>query len=72
MKIFFNYRANSSLVDGIYLWFSLILLICRTLAVCWFSSKIHDESLKPLPVVRSISSDYYDINVSFIREKDSS
>lgn len=52
------FKSESSLLDGLYLWFSLIFLIGRTLAVCWFAAKIDDESRKPLEILRSVHSDH--------------
>lgn len=55
-----SFKSESSLIDGLYSWFSLLLLIGRTLAVCWYASKINDEARKPLTVLRSIHSDHFD------------
>lgn len=63
------FKSDSSLVDGLYLWFSLIFLIGRTLAVCWFASRINDESQKPLHVLRSIHSDHFDITMKRFTEQ---
>lgn len=63
------FKSESSLLDGLYLWFSLIFLICRTLAVCWFASQINDESRKPLQVLRSIHSDYFDVTMKRFTEQ---
>lgn len=63
------FKSESSLLDGLYLWFSLIFLIGRTLAVCWFASKIDDESRKPLEVLRSLNSDFYDITMKRFTEQ---
>jgi len=66
------FKSEQSLLDGLYLWFSLSFLIGRTLAVCWFASQIHDESQKPLPILRSIHSDYFDITMKRFTEQLSS
>lgn len=63
------FKSESSLLDGLYLWFSLTFLIGRTLAVCWFASQINDESKKPLQVLRSIHSDYYDVTMKRFTEQ---
>lgn len=63
------FKSESSLLDGIYLWFSLIFLIGRTLAVCWFASQINDESKKPLQILRSIHSDYFDVTMKRFTEQ---
>lgn len=41
-------------VQAVYFWFSLIFLISRTLALSLYSSKIYDESQKPLQVLRVV------------------
>lgn len=43
-----------SFVNKVYFWFSLIFLIIRTLAVSLFASYIHDESKKPVTIIRAI------------------
>lgn len=62
------FKSESSILDGIYLWFSLIFLIIRTLTLCLFASKINDESMKPLDVLRSINSDYFDVTMNRFQE----
>lgn len=63
------FKSDSSLVDGLYLWFSLAFLIGRTLAVCWFASQIDDESKKPLHILRSVHSDYFDMTMKRFTEQ---
>ncbi|XP_070501269.1 gustatory receptor for sugar taste 64f-like [Chironomus tepperi] len=63
------FKSESSILDGLYLWFSLIFLIARTLALCLFASEINDESLKPLQTLRSIHSDYFDITMNRFTEQ---
>jgi len=63
------FKSESSILDGLYLWFSLIFLIGRTLALCLFASEINDESLKPLQTLRSIHSDYFDITMNRFTEQ---
>lgn len=84
------FKSESSLLDGLYLWFSLIFLIGRTMgekncsyssitqkaifhfrstAVCWFASQINDESRKPLQVLRSVHSDYFDVTMKRFTEQ---
>jgi gustatory receptor len=62
------FKSESSILDGIYLWFSLFFLIARTLALCMFASKINDESMKPLEILRSINSDYFDVTMNRFQE----
>jgi gustatory receptor len=64
-----SFKSSTSLVDGLYSWFSLLLLIGRTLAVCWFASKINDEAKKPLLVLRSIHSDHFDMTMKRFNEQ---
>ncbi|CRK99527.1 CLUMA_CG012846, isoform A [Clunio marinus] len=62
------FKSESTFVDGLHLWLSLIFLIGRTLAVCWFASQINDESMKPLHILRSVQSDYFDITMKRFSE----
>jgi gustatory receptor len=64
-----SFKSSVSIVDGLYSWFSLLLLIGRTLAVCWFASKINDESKKPLLVLNSIHSDHFDMTMKRFNEQ---
>ena len=43
-----------SFMNKVYFWFSLIFLITRTLAVSLYASYIHDESKKPINILRAI------------------
>lgn len=63
------FKSESSILDGLYLWFSLTFLIARTLALCLYASKINDESLKPLHILRSIHSDYFDVTMNRFTEQ---
>lgn len=83
------FKSEMSLLDGLYLWFSLIFLIGRTLgiakinlkaikrlpisitftAVCWYASQINDESRKPLQVLWSVHSDYFDVTMKRFTEQ---
>lgn len=40
----------------VYFWFSLFFLILRTFAVSLFAARIHDESKKPIKILRAIPS----------------
>lgn len=64
-----SFKAESSLVDGLYSCFSLLLLIGRTLAVCWYASKINDEARKPLATLRTIHSDNFDTTMRRFSEQ---
>lgn len=48
------HRYMQSFAQGFYFWFSLIYLIIRTLAVSLYSAEIHDESKRPVEVLRAI------------------
>lgn len=63
------FKTESSILDGLYLWFSLFFLIGRTLALCLFASRINDESIKPLHVLRSIHSDYFNVTMNRFQEQ---
>lgn len=63
------FKSESSILDGMYLWFSLTFLICRTLTLCLYASKINDESMKPLHTLRSIHSDYFDVTMHRFNEQ---
>lgn len=41
------------MVHAIYFWFSLIFLLLRTLAFLLFAAVIHDESKKPIDILRA-------------------
>lgn len=40
----------------VYFWYSLVFLILRTFAVSLFAARIHDESKKPIEILRAIPS----------------
>jgi hypothetical protein len=44
-------------LESVIPWVGLIVLCGRTLAVCFFSSKINDESLKTARILHDISGD---------------
>lgn len=44
-------------MNSVYYWYSLIFLIARTSAVFFIASSIHDESKKPLKILRTIPND---------------
>lgn len=59
LKIFFSFRffvcsKMPSIAHAAYFYFSLFFLLGRTLAVSLYSSGIHDESRKPLRMLRCI------------------
>ncbi|XP_055326852.1 gustatory receptor for sugar taste 64f-like [Sitodiplosis mosellana] len=56
-------RPMRSIPHAIYFWFSLIFLISRTVAVSLYSSQIHDESKKPIIVLRSVPNHSWGIEV---------
>lgn len=62
------FKSESSVLDGLYSWFSLFFLVGRTLTLCLFASKINDESMKPLNVMRSIHSDHFNITMERFQE----
>ena len=41
-------------MNSVYYWYSLIFLIARTSALFYFASSIHDESKRPLKILRTI------------------
>lgn len=43
-----------SIAHAMYFWFSLFFLIFRTLALSLFAASIHDESKKPIEVLRAV------------------
>lgn len=56
-------------MHAIYFWFSLIFLIGRTLAVSLYASSIHDESKRPIYVLRSVPNESWCLDVErFIEE----
>lgn len=44
----------ASFAHAIYFWFSLFFLISRTLALSLYAASIHDESKKPIEVLRAV------------------
>lgn len=56
-------------MESIYFFFSFGLLLGRTVAVCLFAARVHDEGQRPLRYMYSIPSSIYNeevgINVSF-------
>lgn len=50
-------------LDKIYFYFSFGFLIIRTVCVSLYGAWIHDESQKPLPLLNSVSSDVYSVEV---------
>lgn len=46
-----------SLAHAVYFWFSLFFLIARTLALSLYAASIHDESKKPIEVLRAVPHD---------------
>lgn len=50
------HRPLPTLYRMVYFWFSLIFLISRTFAVSLLAARIHDESKKPIKVLRAIPS----------------
>lgn len=61
IQLLHSLKPFDTLINGIYFWFSLIFLIGRTIAVCIFASKIHDESRKPITLLQSLSAHEYNI-----------
>lgn len=58
-----------SVAHAVYFWFSLIFLITRTLAVSLYSAGIHDESKKPINVLRSVPYDSWCVEVQRFTEE---
>lgn len=52
-------RPMRSVPYAVYFWFSLVFLISRTLAVSLYSAEIHDESKKPIEVLRAVPTQSY-------------
>lgn len=62
-------RPMPSLVHAVYFWFSLIFLITRTLAVSLYSAEIHEESKKPIEILRSVPHGSWYIQVQRFAEE---
>lgn len=58
-----------SFVHAVYFWFSLIFLIIRTLAVSLYSAEIHDESKRPINVLRAVPHDSWYTEVQRFAEE---
>ncbi|XP_070498771.1 gustatory receptor for sugar taste 64f-like [Chironomus tepperi] len=61
------YIPNSS--NMIYFIYSTIFIMCRTFAMILISASIHDESIKPLKVFRTIPSDGWIIEVQRLSDQ---
>lgn len=57
------HRPMPSIQHAIYFWFSLSFLISRTLALSLFSSEIHDESKKPIDILRAVPTNSWSTEV---------
>lgn len=56
---------HSNVVGAIYFWYSMIFLIGRTFSVAIAAAQIHEESKKPLLVIRGLSTECWNTEVSF-------
>ncbi|XP_055326851.1 gustatory receptor for sugar taste 64f-like [Sitodiplosis mosellana] len=56
-------RPMPSIQHAIYFWFSFIFLLSRTLAVSLYSSQIHDESKKPIVILRAVPTNTWNSEV---------
>ncbi|XP_055326853.1 gustatory receptor for sugar taste 64f-like [Sitodiplosis mosellana] len=54
VQIVRSIKEMPSFLNKVYFWFSLTFLITRTVAVSLFASHIHDESKKPITVLRAV------------------
>lgn len=52
-------RPKRSFIESIYFWASLSFLIWRILLVLLCASRIHDESKKPINIIRTIPQEHY-------------
>lgn len=66
---YYYFRPMPSFAHAVYFWFSLIFLIIRTLAVSLYSAGIHDESKKPINVLRSVPHDSWCVEVQRFSEE---
>lgn len=55
-QLFKSLRTLPTAYRMVYFWYSLIFLILRTFAVSLFAARIHDESKKPIKILRAIPS----------------
>lgn len=53
----------SSVPHAVYFWFSLTFLISRTLAVSLYSAEIHNESKKPIEILRAVPTNSWSVEV---------
>ncbi|XP_068902815.1 gustatory receptor 5a for trehalose-like [Tenebrio molitor] len=49
--------------ERFYFYWSFGLLILRTVCLCLIGAKVNDESIKPLPILNSVPSDIYNIEI---------
>lgn len=59
------YSQQPSIEHYLYVWFSLIFLICRTLSVLMYFSQINDQAKIPLRVFRNVPQKGWCPEVSF-------
>lgn len=59
MNRVFNVRPKRNSIESIYFWFSLTFLIWRIILVMLCASKIHDESKRPIEILRNIPHEHY-------------
>lgn len=52
--LFFFPRVMPSFAHAMYFWFSLFFLLFRTMALSLYAAAIHDESKKPIEVLRAV------------------
>lgn len=54
ISLYFSIRPLPSVAHAVYFWFSLFFLITRTSAFLLFAAAIHDESKRPIEVLRAV------------------
>ncbi|XP_037035018.1 gustatory receptor for sugar taste 64f-like [Bradysia coprophila] len=59
MQLLNSFQPKRSLIESVYFWFSLSFLLWRILSVLLNASKIHDESKRPMTIIRNIPQEQY-------------
>lgn len=57
------FSTHNSVVGGIYFWYSMMFLIGRTFSVAFSAAQIHEESKKPLCLIRGVPTEFWNTEV---------
>lgn len=66
---FINSRPTDNVVHAIYFWYSLLFLIGRTFSVSLYSSKVNDESQRPIAMIKNIPKSGWNVETERLLEQ---